>query len=449
MVLGLLALLCLAPASLAIRLQSPADASAGDFWPSGHGKVGRYGSSPFTGPTNLSSAFLWSWHHPEGRFHTLPYGTAIDSERNIYLTTDTAIWKLSPEGSALWSFVPTPKATIFSAGSLLDGRIHFTTLDGRFFAVDMATGKEVWSRKVCPAINYDNGFVAAHEGVVVAATNSENTTHSELVRALRAEDGAELWSFKPSNGLWNFMALFPGDGTVLYQDDTGKAYRHRLESGELLWSAGGTPGSWTDGTPTLADGLLYTVAADMNLGARIPGTVRAHRVEDGQVMWEVKTPMPPNNAPAVGRLPGKSSLSLIQPGGWQGMMGGPTGIFAYDAKTGEKQWTFLGPSQKMPQQAGAAQGMLERYLSGATLTYVTNPWSAAIIDANGTVYAGHEDGLFFALHDANGDGKVEGPNEVSTFDTGAAFVGSSSPAMAPGLLAVASCDSLFVFKASA
>eukprot|EP00439_Symbiodinium_sp_Y106_P075935 s559_g15.t1 len=56
--------------------------------------------------------------------------------------------------------------------------------------------------------------------------------------------------------------------------------------------------------------------------------------------------------------------------------------------------------------------------------------------------------MLFSLRDMDGDGTIFGDEEVSGYDTQAAFSGSSSPAIAPGFLAAASCDSLFVFKAS-
>lgn len=419
------------------------------YWPSGHGLNGQYGASPYAGPSNLSSAFAWSWHHPEGRYHTLPYGTAIDNEKHIYVTTDTSIWKLSPKGKVIWSFTPTPRATIFSAGSLLDGKVHFTTLDGRMWAISMDTGEKLWMTKLCSEMNHDNGYVTAHEGVVIAATNSSSSNvrgANGLVQAVNATDGSTMWTYKPQMPLWNFMASFPSDGTVVYQDFEGRVYRHRLNNGELLYKVGGEVGSWTDGTQTLgSNGIVYTPIARME-NIFSPGDLQAHRLSDGQLLWKAPVPMPPNNAPAIGRLPGKSSFSVVQPGGWQGIKGGPTGVWAFDADTGKQQWAFAGPSQQNDHQAGELEGMVERSFSGASIGYVTNPWSAATMDADGTVFVGHEDGSFFALRDANGDGTVTGPSEVSIYPTGAAFVGSSSPAHAPGMLVVANCDSIYVFE---
>jgi len=449
--------------------------SSSNHWPSGHGSAGLYGSSPYLGPTDLNASFLWSWHHPEGRYHTLPYGTAIDSSKNIYLTTDTSAWKLTPNGEVVWSFVPSPlpatvdrnallgplndvlapTATLYSAGSLLDGRMHFTTLDGRIWAISMDTGTKLWSKKVCDYINHDNGFVTAHEGAVVAATDASllnSRGANGVVRVVNATDGSPMWTYEPEKPIWNFMALFPGDGTVLYQDFEGRAYRHRLQDGALIWKSGGIPGSWTDGTAVLGTNhKFYTVSAFMQVSwndtnASTPGYLTAFNLTDGSQVFQVPVPMPPNNAPAFGKLPGNSRLTVVQPGGWQGQKGGPTGVWGFDAETGERVLEFLGPSQKHEEQAGAAEGREERIEAGASAGYITNPWSAATIDPDGTIYLGHEDGLIFALRDENNDGEVKGENEVSTYDTGAAFVGSSSPAHAPGMMAIASCDSLYVFS---
>ena len=91
------------------------------------------------------------------------------------------------------------------------------------------------------------------------------------------------------------------------------------------------------------------------------------------------------------------------------------------------------------------RGVLSRS-SGVRPTCLPNGWSAPTIDAEGTVFVGHEDGNFYALRDMDGDGTIFGDDESQIYDTKAAFAGSSSPAVAPGILAIASCDSLFVFK---
>merc|ERR1719401_3272495 len=100
-----------------------------------------------------------------------------------------------------------------------------------------------------------------------------------------------------------------------------------------------------------------------------PGFIEAHKVKDGELLWKSAVPMPPNNAPAIGKLPGHAELSIVQPGGYQGAKGGPTGVWAYDATTGKMQWSFNGPAQKEDHQAAELEGRLERFLAGASDSY--------------------------------------------------------------------------------
>ena len=92
------------------------------------------------------------------------------------------------------------------------------------------------------------------------------------------------------------------------------------------------------------------------------------------------------------------------------------------------------------------QGYIARTQRGVRSMCLPNGWSAPTIDAEGTVFVGNEEGNFYALRDMDGDGVVFGLEEVVQYDTKSSFSGSSSPAVAPDLLAVASCDTLFVFK---
>ena len=176
-----------------------------------------------------------------------------------------------------------------------------------------------------------------------------------------------------------------------------------------------------------------------------PGTLSAYDL-NGTLKWKITTPRPPNNAPAIGKVQGWSGLSVILPICQQVMQGATCEVHAYDANTGGLRWVFHGPKQTGLFQAGDFEGMVERTVSGVRPVCLPNGWSAPSISSDGTVFVGNENGPLFALRDADGDGRVAGDNEVSSFDTKAAFSGSASPAIGNNRLAVASCDTLFVFK---
>ena len=137
---------------------------------------------------------------------------------------------------------------------------------------------------------------------------------------------------------------------------------------------------------------------------------------------------------------------MIMPICQQVVQGATCDVYAYDANTGGLRWSFNGPTQKGHYQAGDMEGMHVREHTVGRGLCLPNGWSAPSIAADGTVFIGNQEGPFFALRDVDGDGRVQGEDEVSFYDTKAAFAGTAAPAIATNMLAVASCDTLFVFK---
>lgn len=435
-------------------------------WPSGRGRFPFFAVSENNAPFHVNSSLAWSWHHPEGRFHTLTYGTAVDNDLNVYLTCADAMRKFDKDGNLLWEHGCMP-ANFMNAPVIHQGMVYISDTKGGVRALDMKDGKRIWHTNVSETTGQDNGFNMVHKGVLFAAADwtgdSPQGPANKYVKALNASTGDLLWSYQPDMPIWNFLALFPDESSLVFQDMTGKAYRLSLE-GKLMWKAGGLEGTWTDGGAALGpNGLVYTVNNNHPPGymtkltwdpPTLPGTLSAYDVKDGALKWQVTTPRPPNNAPAVGKVYGWDGLSVVIPVCQQVFPGATCDVNVYDANTGEPRWVFHGPTQKGLMQAGDLEGLTTRNAifsleSGGSGRFVCLPngWSAPTITADGTVFVGSEEGPIFALRDADGDGRVLGEQEVSSFDSKGAFSGSSSAAIAPQMMAIASCDSLFVFKA--
>lgn len=448
--------------------KEPTVGGAHYYWPTSRGDVDATGVSPYVGPklehgdssgTTNNSDLLWVWHHPKGPFGTTPIGVAVDEAMNSYLSTDLSMWKISPNGTAVWEWVvPHHDSWIVSGPSIADGKVFFSTENGKVWAVDMMTGGMKWVFKIAHKMNQtDRGLVSVRDGIVVAAFNAtwEGTRRGNgFVAGFRALDGHPIWAVKPDAPTTSFHACFPGDGTVVYQDAEGSAYSHDLQTGIARWKVGGVPDTWTTGSPVVAKGVLYTVvsnASDVEWeedspDALVAGFLMARNASTGQYIWGVSLPLPPNGAPVVGRLPGRSGLSVVQPCGTN-VQNGSTAVYAFDAAMGTKQWSFRGPDMTGPFQAGALMGMGERLLSSGSIGIpVTPPWSAPVIDAEGTVFLGNQDGLVYRLRDENMDGIVEGDGEVGTFDSGAAFFSASSPVILPGMMVFANTNSLFALR---
>lgn len=455
-----------------IRIHRSVSPENAYYWPSARGAVGRYGSSEVAVPRNISKP-TWSWQSPKGRWADIPVGTCIDHEKNVFLTLADGLSKFSPDGKLLWEYKRRfPDEQISDGSSLWRGAVYSLTSKARVFALSMETGKEIWSTVVGSSKSLNFGQAAAHDGVVIVTSKSGqphpyefnlflaaqggSSAADDTITGLSALNGSILWSFTPARPVWNFAASFAGDGTFVFQDLSGTAHRNFVHNGSLIWRAGGNSGSWTDGHSTVGpNGIVYSVAnygigvGILNLGAGgAAGVLSAFSLADGKLLWSQKTAKPPNDVPVVGRLHGRSGYSVVIPAGLQTIKGQQIVVYAFDASSGELQWTFQGPSQVGNDVAGDAEGVDARRANGLRDKTAPNPWGQAAIDNNGTVFVGGETGHFFSLRDVDGDGHINAQdiNEVSVFETGAAFVGSSGPAIAPGLLAAAAQDRLHVWR---
>merc|ERR1719401_3157109 len=202
----------------------------------------------------------------------------------------------------------------------------------------------------------------------------------------------------------------------------------------------------TDGLTTVSHGKVYTVHSEgMCCKANGKANVRAYDLETGVQLWEQDFEHPANSQPAVGYLGQGDGLStrlaVVIPIGAQ-----PAGEFnsyassisAFDAQTGEPIWQWTPPVWVDKWVAGDGTR-----ISHGTLC-LPNPYASPSIDARGTVYTGHFNGMIYAIRDDNGDGIIQ-DSEVSKFDTGAGF-SHGGAVIGPGILAIPSCDALYVFK---
>lgn len=444
---GLLLLLAAAPAA-SLRVTSVSKTPDGYVWPETRGRSGSYSTSPYTAPRNLSTSFAWKWENggPIGKYSTGAHsGLVIDDEKRIYLSSTDGVRKFSPDGELLW----TTKMVTWRIPALYKGVVYVSDNNGTMCALSMKTGRTIWSKRFTPALGTDISGVGVHNGIVVTESHGEPGGGAYAVIGMDAANGDTLWEFPVEFQLWNFMPMFTGQDTFVFQDKRGGAYHHNLKTGQRVWKTGydARPSSdFTDGLAMLADGVVYTVHSDgACCRANQPANLRAYDASTGTELWKRDFPHPANSQAAVGHL-GRGSgvsdrLSVVMPIGAQ-----PVGILddykssivALDAKTGEKEWEFAFPDYIDILVAGDRT----RHEHGTLC--LPNPYGSPSIDARGTVYTGHFNGYIYAIRDDNGDGVIQ-DSEVSKFDTGAGF-SHGGAALAPGMLAIPSCDGLYVFK---
>jgi len=361
----------------------------------------------------------------------------------------------------------------------MDGAIFGNTMSGSVFALDMETGENLWNRSVSKLIPSDTGYVEAHQGIVVTGVDSSPFGGAMRVLGLDAKTGDSLWEFKSQDPLWNFMPQFTADNSFIVMNIHGAVYKLGLHNGTLLWKTDPPESSalksFTDGGVILGpDGTSYSCSNYEGSGQEGPGqrgALRAYALHDGHMLWEQVLDKPCNSWPVITRdggvvvpigsfvgSPSASQTSLMKrfSKGPQemhdyslslgakeletyGLPNHRATIAAFDAKTGVPSWSQdLTPYGRMA-AAGDEEGFLERLSLGHRNQCLPAQFGAPTVSGDGTIYVGRADGNLYAIR-PKGSGAV-----VTTFQTGAGFLHPGT-SFAPGMMAVTSCDGLFVWK---
>ena len=475
------------------------------FWPMAMGHPNYYSLPPWQGPTDLQASFSWEWFGPTGtRYEDAFMAAVIDDKKNIYVNGNNHVYKLNEDGVLQWTY-RMPSMTSGDAVIIYDGKVNGATVDGQMFSIDMESGTEKWVKQVTDSVGMQHCQLAAHKGVVVTKGGrscGRNGCAQGKVFGLNSTDGAHLWTYEPGETLWDVFPQFPDDESVVVMDQSGAISRVRLQSGELIWKAGGLPGTWTDGSQFVASNdLTYSVAIDdhrcpphvKDKVMECPGYVTAHKTSDGSKVFQVAVPKPPNCSPVVGPLGESGKLTLIMPIGQQtgsceppagwiynllGSWGMPefvkgTGfltlhklsnwlgkdyhwllfgkrerthdLYAFDAGTGQPLWVWTGPKDTYSMSPGDSDGFIPRSQAGIRNVACPTPWSQPRIGPDGTIYIGNENGYFYAIRDANHDDRIDDATEVSVYDLKATH-GHQGSAHAPGMMVSTTFDGVHVWK---
>mmetsp|Transcript_105523 Transcript_105523/g.308571 ORF Transcript_105523/g.308571 Transcript_105523/m.308571 type:complete len:473 (+) Transcript_105523:56-1474(+) len=447
----------------------------GHWWPRGRGHVGKYGTSELPGPRNLTAQLAWKWQHPELGVVT---GALLDDRRNIYVSAIDGIRKFSPDGNQVWHW---QGQHVFHVPSLMDDALYGATIEGLMFKLSLETGREVWLHRHAEVGEMDCAYVEVSEGVVLAAFKRDATsTGNQRIVAANASSGGKLWEFVSDTVLWNFQPQFPDDGTFIVMDIHGGLRRLSVLAGDQVAYVP-PPESWmlngfTDGGVILGPGgkTAYTCSNMLFPFPNSNGALRAYRVSDLQLLWQVVLPQPCVTWPAsdghnvvvpVGGLP-ESFPPYMQvkwlPGvirdlvltfdNWLGDIAffhrssSPMLFLAFDAETGAPRWTY---DRIKPWPRICSRGD-EAHFIRRTVRWPSRPvcgpasWSAVTISGDGTAYAAAMNGVLYAIRDANSDGVID-DSEVSMIDVGDASL-HQGQSFAPGMMTHATCAGVYVFR---
>lgn len=122
-------------------------------------------------------------------------------------------------------------------------RVYTGSLDGWAFAVDLATGAEVWHTGLAPGLNNRVAVAAVHEGLVYVWVRRDGPLFTGEVHALDATTGAIRWSYAlpPDSGRLNapFDAVLEHEGrsapVLVVSYDDGRVAALNATDGSVRW----------------------------------------------------------------------------------------------------------------------------------------------------------------------------------------------------------------------
>jgi len=257
-------------------------------------------------------------------------------------------------GGALLEFPPV----------MYGDRLYQLGDDARLHAIDKATGRDVWSRRLgalsasSPAVSSDTVYAtilsrsSGSQSGRVVAMNTVNGhfrwtrelpsrcessplldsgklifgTQDGTVYALSARTGSVLWTYHAAGAVKASPSL--SGGVLYFGDYSGQLQAIRESDGRRLWASG-------SGGALLGSGTFYSTSAVVYgrvfLG-NTDGRVYAYDASSGKLDWAVQTGAYVYASPAVTNAPGLGPTIYL--GSYDGT------FYALDARSGHIDWQY-------------------------------------------------------------------------------------------------------------
>ena len=222
----------------------------------------------------------------------------------------------------LWERVTDPKdsgtPTDVTAPVYHQGKVFFAYVDGNLTAVDAATGKQAWTRKLAGHLESSPMAVG---GTLYLGTDKTN------VVAVRASDGKVLWQFNSPGAIKASPSFHRG--RVFVADYQSSMFCLDAGSGKLLWRTN------TSRVPPFGKGGFYSspaIAFGRVYAGRDDGTIFAFDEKTGKVDWAFPTNDFVYGSPAVAKVPGTPPSVYI--GSYD------EHFYALNALSGKREWRY-------------------------------------------------------------------------------------------------------------
>lgn len=263
---------------------------------------------------------------------------AVARDGTVYLSDERSALAIAADGQRRWyTPLPTAMGTQFA---LTETKVYFGRRDGSVYALERASGKEVW--RFATAAQVISPPTVADGRVYVGSDDRR-------LYALDAETGKVLWSFQTQRPVRGAVAV--GLNRVVFGSADRNIYALTADSGRLLWKFVGN--DWMVAHPLLVGRRVFIGSGS--------GEFHALDLESGSELWRF-------------RSAGKIWFRATADNECVYFASGDGHIYALDQATGMERW---------------------RYRTGAAA-------DGSVVLADGRLYAGSHDFHLYALDRSSG-----------------------------------------------
>lgn len=373
-------------------------------------------------------------------------GTIISAAEGDVTGGNRLVVALNADGTEKWTYRVEETAVYnFQASAPGDGTLIFQSQIGGVYRLDLETGKLLWFAGLpdrMPPRMTTGAAVVGPNGIVYCASNTESV--GGVIHAYRLSDGSPVWRRDvqlPANQAVAVGRLAGSDDLAVV---AGIGENPGFTAYFRFWGFQEVPRHWNllrfvAWFPWVL--FWYGVCCRRKQGRCCGVCLRWLLIFFLGFCWTVSCGL------AVHVL---ALWTKEQPAWLWGTQPLPGHLLALSAETGETRWAYAPPTYTGLACKSDTEFLMPRLdvlLFDKKMDPICLPdnWAQAVIDADGTVYAGFQDGRLYAVRDEDGDGKIQAETEVSTYNVHAAF--QASQGLAPGMLAAAPCGGgLYVWR---
>ena len=278
------------------------------------------------GLSNQNGQEVWRFTPPEATAREFVAGVVTDGklvyapngDGNLY-AFDPAQKDSSNQPKLIWTFSTGNR--LWGRPLLADGKLYQGGLDHKLYAIDAATGKQIWQ---FDKISAPIAAQPALSGGVLYFGAFDSAFY-----AVNASDGSLKWKTPVGGWVWTDATI--SNGTVYFGDVQGKLYALDMATGQIQWTY--ETRDSIKAQPVISGTTLYVVSVDTNVYAFDLNNIKKDatgKVDYNNTKWR--------NDTIARRLVSEPAVvgdTLLVP-----VFDGDIKVWALDANTGARKYQF-------------------------------------------------------------------------------------------------------------